>query len=105
MLNRDIIDGSFSLAAVTGIGDTLLHTNDIMSYLLLDSDLKGMVENPLHYIFPKSDQEVTADHLLMTYGWRRFKWENVIAEEFPEIRYEPLAGLYITGKLARSCKR
>jgi hypothetical protein len=102
--DKDIINGSFSLSAVTGIGDTHMHTNDIMSYLLLDSDLKGMVENPLHYIFPKSDQEVTADHLLMTYGWRRFKWENVIAEEFPEIRYEPLAGLYLTGKLLDPAK-
>ena len=97
--NHEVTQGSFSLAAVTGIDDTLFPSNDIMSYLLLDSDLQGMVENPMQYIFPKPDQEVTADHLLMTYGWRRFKWENVVAEEFPEIRYEPHAGLYITGKL------
>ncbi len=102
--NHEIIQGSFSLAAVTGIGDTLLHTKDIMSYLLLDSDLHGMVETPLQYINPAPEQEVTADQLLMTFGWRRFKWENVIAEDFPDIRYEPLAGLYITGKLLDPAK-
>ncbi len=26
---------------------------------------------------------------MMTNGWRRFKWEDVLAQKWPEIRYQP----------------
>lgn len=58
--------------------DSLQNVDDnITSYLWLSSDLRGYVESPGYYF---SDQEETGeavDNLLLTHGWRRFRWENL----------------------------
>lgn len=53
----------------------------IDQYLLLSSDIKGRVESPGYY-FEKKDAEHNAalDNLLLTQGWRRFRWEDVSAD-------------------------
>ncbi|HXB92829.1 MAG TPA: hypothetical protein VNU72_11080 [Puia sp.] len=69
---------------------------DIRNYLLLSSDLKGAVESPGYY-FSGNDAEVaaTADLLMMTQGWRRFRWTPA-----PSFSYPPeYAGLLVTGKI------
>ncbi len=55
---------------------------DILSYLWLQSDLKGHIESPAYY-FRNSGKEVeeTTDNLMMTHGWRRFRWEDVLSNE------------------------
>ncbi len=53
---------------------------DILSYLLVSSDLKGKVEEP--YFYFKRDEPKAAlalEYLLMTQGWRRFTWKQVLA--------------------------
>ena len=53
---------------------------DILSYLLLQSDLPGPVESPAFY-FEESNQAAHAlDNLMLTQGWRRFRWEEVLNE-------------------------
>lgn len=75
------VPGQFSLSVVD---DKLISFADdkqanILSYLLLNSDLKGKVEEPNFY-FDKEEPKaaVALDHLLMTQGWRRFEWEQVL---------------------------
>lgn len=50
-------------------------SGDILSYLWLQSDLKGNIETPGYY-FANSDSETIAagNDLMLTQGWRRFKW-------------------------------
>ncbi|MGB8192155.1 MAG: hypothetical protein WCF67_09565, partial [Chitinophagaceae bacterium] len=50
----------------------------IDSYLWLASDLNGTIESPAYY-FSDSSAEVNRaiDDLLLTHGWRRFRWEDV----------------------------
>lgn len=52
---------------------------DIMSYLLLNADLKGAIEAPGYY-FANNDAETTValDNLMLTHGWSRFKWEDIL---------------------------
>ncbi|MBC7920476.1 MAG: TonB family protein [Ferruginibacter sp.] len=51
----------------------------ILSYLLLSSDLKGKVEEPDFYFQPDEPKAGQAlDYLLMTQGWRRFEWKEVL---------------------------
>ena len=56
-------------------------TNDngtIMSELLLCSQIRGFIETPMYYF--ADDNPVRQQHLdllLMTQGWRRFKWEEM----------------------------
>ncbi len=54
-------------------------SDDIVSYLWLKSDLRGEIESPGYYFGAgKSDKEAM-DNLLLTHGWRRFKWETVLS--------------------------
>ena len=45
---------------------------DILSYVYLSSELKGKIESPAYY-FNNPSNEV-AENLMLTQGWRRFKW-------------------------------
>ena len=74
--------------------------SDIFSTLLLTSDIKGYVHNPRYYF--SSDADSIARHLdlvMLTNGWRRFKWEEAINFHFPTIRYKPENFLTIEGKV------
>lgn len=95
------VTGSYSLAAVSGGGQgETEHTEHIASYLLLTSDLEGMVYNPSYYLSSSgSEVQQAADLLMMTHGWRRFDWDQIIARDFPEIIHEPAEGLVVSGKV------
>ena len=80
--------GTFSIAVAD---DNLLTYADdkqghILSQILLQSDLKGDIEEPNFYFdAPKvgetKDKVLALDYLLMTQGWRRYEWWN--ANELP----------------------
>ena len=54
------------------------------SNLLLTSDLTGYVENPGYYFRePSAATALALDDLLLTQGWRRFVWKNVLAGQAP----------------------
>ena len=74
--------------------------DDIFSHILLTSDIKGYVHQPGYYF--SSDADSVADHLdlvMMTNGWRRFKWSDVLAGRFPVIHEKPEGYLAIQGKV------
>ena len=93
-------DASLSIA-VTDAGIEKDTTDNIISHLLLSSELKGRVYNPAYYFANNNDS--MAEHLdlvMLTNGWRRFKWEDVVKGKLPDIRYphEPTY-LHLSGKL------
>lgn len=48
-------------------------------YLWLTSELKGTVENPDYYFTATAAEAGTAaDNLMLTQGWSRFRWEDVL---------------------------
>jgi alpha-2-macroglobulin-like protein len=52
--------------------------NNILSSLLLSSEIKGDIQEPSFYFDPKEPKATQAlDYLLMTQGWRRFTWKEV----------------------------
>ncbi|MBI5856228.1 MAG: hypothetical protein HZB42_01155 [Sphingobacteriales bacterium] len=57
---------------------------NIFSSFLLTSDLQGYVHKPAYY-FSSTDDSVknAADLLMMTNGWRRFKWTELAKQSFP----------------------
>lgn len=74
---------------------------DVSSFLWLTSDLKGTVEEPDYY-FTHSGPEVreALDNLMLTHGWSRFRWENVLAGTAPARPYAPeLNGHLIQGRV------
>lgn len=76
-------------------------SDNIISHFLLTSEVKGKVHNPAYY-FSSNDKKVS-DHLdlvMLTHGWRRFKWEDVVAGKFPEIKYpKDTSYLSLSGQL------
>ena len=74
---------------------------DINSYLWLSSDLRGTIENPEYYFTAATPEVVEAtDNLMLTQGWRRFKWESVFFKKSDSLQFIPeLNGHFIRGRL------
>lgn len=75
--------------------------NDIANYLWLSSDLNGFIESPDYY-FTSNEPEVAAatDNLMLTHGWRRFQWNEVLKNAVPAFRFMPEnIGHIIYGKI------
>ncbi|QLG45960.1 hypothetical protein [Costertonia aggregata] len=73
----------------------LAETGNIQSYFLLDSELKGKIEEPGHY-FDKKNQDRFQDlnALLLTQGWRNYKYP---IKRSSGIFYWPQTGLAVKG--------
>ena len=63
---------------------------DIFNYLWLNSDLKGFIESPDYY-FKNKDAETSEalDNLMLTQGWRRFEWHQVLANKPASFTFVP----------------
>jgi hypothetical protein len=74
------VNGSFSVSITNRKSiqpDSL--ADNIVSNLLLTSDLKGYVEDPGFYFLRQDARTLRSlDFLMMTHGWRRHKIENVL---------------------------
>lgn len=84
----------------TGTTGTNYET-DITNYLQLQSDLKGVIEDPGYY-FSKNDAETNTalDNLMLTHGWRRFVWNEIISGRSAKFTYVPeLEGQVFSGKV------
>lgn len=65
-------------------------TGDIESYLWLTSDLKSSVENPGYYFSEAGANDRQAmDNLMLTHGWSRFMWEDIIGKQPAPLQYLP----------------
>ncbi len=96
------IAGDFSVAV---IDEQKVPSNEdtettILSSLLLTSDLQGYIERP-NYYFNKTDEKKLADLdvLMLTQGYRRFSYKEILANKYPPVVYFPEQGMEITGTL------
>ena len=67
-----------------------LQYTDIAAWLLLSSDIKGTIEDPAYYFDDSAaGSDAAADDLVLTQGWRRFSWEDVLKGEHPFFEWLP----------------
>lgn len=96
------VTGSFSVA-VTDAATTPYNKSkeeNILTNLLLTSDLKGYVENPAYYFVDEDSSRLKdLDNLLLTQGWRRFQWKDVLTEQPSILRYAAEKNLSLTGRV------
>lgn len=73
--------------------------DNILSRMLLSSELKGEIQEPAFY-FNKEEPKATQalDYLLMTQGWRRFAWKELSEE--PTLSYVPEKEGTVSGTLS-----
>lgn len=84
----DSLQGANLSIAVTDAAIERDTTDNIISHLLLSSEIKGRVYNPAYYFSNNSDSIAQQlDLVMLTNGWRRFKWEDAVKGKLPEIKY------------------
>jgi hypothetical protein len=78
--------------------------NDIVSYLWLSSDLKGSIESADYYLKNSNAEANEAlDNLLLTQGWRRFQWNQVLENKREAFNFLPeYDGHIITAKIVNT---
>ncbi|MEI2739895.1 MAG: hypothetical protein V9F01_14070 [Chitinophagaceae bacterium] len=98
---KDTVQGSFSVS-ITDPDYSLsaVRENNIISSLLLTSDLKGYVHNPAFYFSNDDDSVKTAlDLVMMTNGWRRFKWTELSQKAARPGSYKDGSFITLSGKV------
>lgn len=103
---EDIADDSFSCLSISVIDETAVGENgpelNILSWLLIDSELKGNIENPNDYFMNDDNlsSESKLDLLMLTYGWTKYVY-NSMSNENPLPKIEKVEGITIKGRVKK----
>lgn len=77
--------------------------NNIAAAFLLTSDIKGYIHQPGYYFKNKEAQTLHhLDLLLMTQGWRRFEWKNIVRKDFTALVYPIESAISFGGTVTKS---
>jgi hypothetical protein len=77
------------------LGEMQLSRQNLLSYMLLSSDLKGSIEQPAYYFEKELERATDLDMLLLTQGWRKYNY----VKQDGSIRFQPEAFLTISGNV------
>lgn len=72
------LSGSCSVAVIDKKDVALDTLSNIVSTLLLSSELKGHIESPMSYLKGTKKSELDLDVLMMTQGWRKYNIPDVL---------------------------
>ena len=95
----DVVKGDF----VVSVTDAELlkeskNADNIHSYMLLNSELKGHIENPTYYF--EADDALHNEHLdlvMLTHGWRRYSINSILAGKKPVLKHNFEKEQHISG--------
>lgn len=96
------VSGSFSVAVTntSAVKPDPENESNIFSTMLLTSDLVGYIEKPNYYFINESPETLQdLDNLMLTQGWRRILWKNVISNMPPITRFAAEKGQTISGTI------
>ena len=78
------------------------YENDIRSFLLLDSELKGYIESPASFFV---DDNITSseklDLLMMVHGWRTYYWPDILKLAPGDLKGWNDVGVFVKGHLKK----
>ncbi|MDB4922385.1 TonB-dependent receptor [Mucilaginibacter sp.] len=96
------VTGSFSVSVTneTNVPVDEISESTILSNLLLTSDIKGYVEKP-NYYFTNTNETTQADLdvLMLTQGYRRFEWKQLLNNSIPPDAYPAEKSLSLAGHI------
>ncbi len=89
---------SMSITDIDAVGQSTKKEN-IKTHLLLNSDLRGHIENPGYFFEKENDpkRRYLLDLLMLTHGWRRFTWNDILYNTQTKNHFEPEKGILISG--------
>lgn len=84
----DTLRSNLSLSVTDATADGVFPDDDnIISRLLLTGEVRGTIHNPYYYFANTADSLMAQlDLVMLTHGWRRFKWESLARGMVPAIR-------------------
>jgi len=103
--NNTPVEGNFSISV---INESKVPSNEddettILSSLLISSELQGFVEKPNYYFHQINEKKIAdLDLLMMTQGYRKFSYKQILAGNEPIISVLPEQGIEFTGTLRTS---
>jgi len=96
------VQGNFSVSVIneTKVPFDEDKESTILSTFLLSSELKGYIENP-NYYFTQINEKKRADLdvLMLTQGYRKFAYKDILANTLPTISFLPEQGMEFSGTL------
>jgi hypothetical protein len=96
----DSLKANLSISVTDADLSDKTNDDDIITRLLLTSDLKGYVHNPAYYFSSAADSvEAHLDLLMLTNGWRRYNWEQLAKGSLPAIKHPRENYLRLEGKV------
>ncbi|MFB6320753.1 MG2 domain-containing protein [Saccharicrinis sp. FJH54] len=97
------VRGTFSLAVTDAnrLSDDLYRDPDFVSNFYLSSMLPGLPADLKDILKPGSKNYLKSELLMLTNGWRRYSWKEVLKDTIPFPEYLEEPGLYLRGKLFR----
>ncbi|MFV0606321.1 MAG: hypothetical protein ACK5NK_10820 [Niabella sp.] len=87
--------------AVTDLAIGTDSSENILSNLMLTSELKGKVHNPAYYFSDTANKvQQQLDLVMLTNGWRKFNWEAIQNNQLPKINHpKDTTFLSLSGKV------
>ncbi len=92
----------YSLAVLASPEGSPGYGENIATSFYLTSELGHLVNDPWYYFQDNDEARLAADLLMMTHGWRRFSWENILAGDFGDVEARREERLTISGKVTLS---
>lgn len=113
-LTRDKVQLDFTAFSKTGIPcnanlsvsvynpenqlETEKYPDNILTHFLLNSELRGTIEEPAWYFRNDSLSTLLAlDNLMLTHGYRQFEWKEIREDKYPVITYQPVGCIQLGG--------
>lgn len=93
------LKSNLSLAVLYDNTHEMVMPDNIISNLMLTSDLKGYVQNPGLLLQHSLDEPDAMDLLMLTHGWRRFDWSEIMQGKYPKINFYEEKGITIAGMI------
>ncbi len=99
--DNQVVSGNLSMSVFLMDSLQRVPEQNIIYYLYLNSDLKGRVESPEYYFtHTGKESDEALDNLMLTQGWRRFKWNEVFEFRKPTFEFLPeVEGPVVNGKI------
>ncbi len=85
----DTISANLSMSVTdAGMNSENINTT-IVTNLLLSGDVKGYIHNPAYYFTDnnRDEQRLNLDLVMLTHGWRRYNWANMLVRKMPAVNY------------------
>lgn len=97
------LQGSFSVSVTDDLDVSPDGGTDILSTILLGSELRGYIHDPAYYL--RAEHQTAADLLMLTHGWRRYDIPEALGQRYAQPAVTERQGLEIRGRVTTTGPR